>query len=175
MPRAEPHLHLDVADAHRVAAGEPAIGRERLDRREAEHAALHRQLVDPEPVLDVRALDRQPEPPPELRRAAAVVQMSVREQDFLQRHALLGDLREQCFDVAAGIDERRLAARRADRERAVLLERCHRDDDHAQTHGGAGKAAQIGARFSHGRRACRGRAAVLVFCDILHARLSAEG
>ena len=100
------------ADAHRIAAFEPAVRREDARTRNTEARALLRELVDPERVLELRTLDGDAGALRELRRAAAVVDVPVRDEDFRERRAALVERGEQPVDVAARIHERRLAASR---------------------------------------------------------------
>src|SRR3546814_3057476 len=60
MPRAMDDIDLEIADRHHIAVDQPAVGLERFADH-AETRALLRELLDPEPVVLVRPLDRPPE------------------------------------------------------------------------------------------------------------------
>ncbi len=122
------HLQFGAAEADRVAALQPAVRLERLRRRET--IALRRlgQLVDPELVVRMRPLDRHAGALAQFRRRAAMVEMPVGDEDLLQRGAGLRHDLEDAFEVAAGVDDSAAARRLVDQDRAVLLERRHRED-----------------------------------------------
>ena len=126
--RAVTHLQFHPAEAHGIAAGEPAPWREGLQLPETETRALLRQVVDQEPVIDMRTFDRQAELFRQLRRPAAVVDVAMGEQDFLQHHALLLHRIKYQLQVSAWIDHRGFVRLFAHQERAVLLERGDRND-----------------------------------------------
>ena len=78
----------EVADGHRVAIDQPAIGLERL-AGDAVFGAVLGQPVDPEQIVLVRALDRHAQLGGEDAGRSAMVDMAVGEQDLLERHAML--------------------------------------------------------------------------------------
>ena len=120
-----------VADRHRIAVDQPAVGHERL----AGHAifgAIFGQAVDPEQIVDVRALDLEAELGGEDAGRSAMVDMAVGKQDFLERHAVLRDCRLQFVEIPARIDQRALHRRGAPDQAAILLQRGHRDDRGAE-------------------------------------------
>src|SRR3546814_12650061 len=57
VPRTVDDIDLEIADRHRIAVDQPAIGLERFADHAATRAIL-RDLLDPEPVVLVRPLDR---------------------------------------------------------------------------------------------------------------------
>ncbi len=114
-----------VAELHGVARVQPALRLEDLGVAKAEAARLLRQLLDPETLFLVRPLDRDPEFARERGGARAMVHMAVREEDLLQRHAVLLDRGMDAVKVAAGIGHRGAAGGLVDQQRAVLLERRH--------------------------------------------------
>src|SRR5690349_14661980 len=99
-------LELDFADPDAVAAGQPSIRRERLQRRKAVERRRLRQLINPELVVEVRALDRGPEPAGQLDRGAAMIEMAVREQNFLKLDHVPVYRPEHYIEIAAWIDHR---------------------------------------------------------------------
>lgn len=56
-------------------------------------------------------------------RAAAMVEVAMRQENFLDRHALSFDFRDDAIDVAAGIDDRSVFRRLADDDGTVLPKR----------------------------------------------------
>src|SRR3546814_12271232 len=57
VPRTVDDIDLEIADRHRIAVDQPAIGLERFADHAEKRASL-RELLDPEPVVLVRPLDR---------------------------------------------------------------------------------------------------------------------
>jgi len=125
-------LEFHGAERHAVPVFEPAVGCERRELRKPEHPALLRQLVDPEAILALRSFDRQVQARSELRGAAGMVDVSMREQDLLWRDAGPLDGLKDKIDVAAGIDDGGLPRLFAPEQRAVLLE--WRDGDDREFH-----------------------------------------
>ena len=80
--RAMDHVEGDIAKVHRVAAVEPARWREACGTREAEALALLLDAVDPELVIDMRALDGCPSVLTKDSCAADVVNMPVGEENL---------------------------------------------------------------------------------------------
>src|SRR5262245_8878967 len=117
--RAVLDLELELADRHALAALEPAVGLEGASL-EAKQRRLLRQAVDPEALLELGSLDRQPEALGEVARGARVVDVPVREQDLLELDPARG--REQALGLAARIDQRPAAAPAAAQDAAVLPE-----------------------------------------------------
>lgn len=134
--RAVTHPQFAAAYFHGVAVGQPAVGRERFGRCEAEHEALLRQRVDPELVGAVRPDDRQVLFAGQHAGAAGVVDVRMREQDLLERHASLARRRAHALELAAGVDHRAFHCLVAPDERAVLLKRGDRNREMAQHRGG---------------------------------------
>ena len=79
--------------------------------------------LQPEAIRLVRPLDRHAEIVRQPLGAPRVIDMAMRQQDLLDRHARLFDRRHDPRQVAARIDHRRLHRRGAPEERAVLLDR----------------------------------------------------
>ena len=140
------HGELTVADLHGVAIMQPARGGERRHLREAEHAALLGDAVDPELVARVRADDGQAEPLAQLGGAAGMVDVRVGEPDLRRRHAQLAQRRLDTRQVTARIDDRGLPGGFAPDDGAVLREGRHRHGPITQRwgcrsgHGHEGKA-----------------------------------
>jgi hypothetical protein len=114
------HGQHAVADLHLVAVGQPARGREALDLRQPEHAALLHQRIDPELVARVRADDRQPVLARQGAGGTGVVDVRVGQPDGLQRHAQRRDGRAQSWQVATGVDDRGVHRAVAPDDGAVL-------------------------------------------------------
>ena len=91
--------------------------------------ALRGQAVEQNLVGRMRALDRQAAVRfLELGRASGVVDVAVREQNFLDREADLLDGGVDAIEIAAGIDHRTPHSFLVPQQRAVLLERRDRND-----------------------------------------------
>ena len=122
MARAVAHGQRFPAYLHAVAIMQPARGREALRGRKAEHRALLGQAVDPELIAFMRADDGQGMRLRKLARAARMVDMRMREPDRAQRQAQALDFGQDDGQVAARVDDGRVAAFAAPDQRAVLLE-----------------------------------------------------
>jgi hypothetical protein len=85
------------------------------------------QLLDPEAVVLVRAFDRNAKLLGENAGTAAMVDVAVGQQDFLDRDARLRGRRLEPRQVAARVDERAAHRRGAPQQGAILLQRRHRD------------------------------------------------
>jgi len=107
---------------------EPAIRFEGLTAGKTEHAALVGHTLDPEQVVTLRPLDRHIQLARKLRRAAGVVDVSVRDQDLLDRHAELFGGRKNMIEITARIDYRGASGLLAPDDAAVLLKRCDGDN-----------------------------------------------
>ena len=94
----------ELADGRLVPVRQPA---RRLERpaRDAVLGPVVRQALDPVNVGLVRAFDRHAKLLGKHARAAAMVDMAVRQQDLLDRHACLLRRRLETGQVAARIDE----------------------------------------------------------------------
>jgi hypothetical protein len=88
--------------------------------------------VEQELVGAVRPFDRDAELLLQFGRAAGMVDMAVREPDFLDRDLALIDGAPDLYEIAARIDDDGALRLRAPQQRAVLLERRDRDDDGAE-------------------------------------------
>ena len=77
-------LQRHIAEPDGVAVLQPPVGFERGERRETEHPPLAGQLVDPELVVDVRALDRHAVTRRVLGRLPAMIDVAVGEQHLLE-------------------------------------------------------------------------------------------
>lgn len=115
------NLQSLVADGDGIAVLQPAVGREAVGERKAEHPALLRQFVDPEAVLALRPFDGQVLLARQCRDAAHMVEVPVGAEDFLQRDALFGDGGEEIIQVAAGVDQRAPHGFFAPDKTAILL------------------------------------------------------
>ena len=135
MARGVDHLEGLLPEAHGVAIDQPAIGLEGGERRKAESMPLAGQLVDPELVVDVRALERHAMAFREFGRLAAMVDVAVGEEDLLQPHTELAQGVIDLIEITARIEGRGRAAARAHQQRAVLLEGGHRHDGQLQRRG----------------------------------------
>src|SRR3546814_18175404 len=118
MPRAMDDIDLEIADRHHIAVDQPAVGLERFADH-AETRAILRELLDPEPVVLVRPLDRHAEFLREHPRLPAMVHMAMGDEDLLDldpgplpRFLPLGP-------VTAGIAAARLFPRGAPHQGAI--------------------------------------------------------
>src|SRR3546814_13690948 len=96
-----------LADRHRIAVVQPAVGFERLAAH-PEACTVLAQPLDPETVVLVRPLDRHAKLLREHARLPAMVHMAVGDEDLLDRHSRLLHRILVLVEVAAGIDEGRL-------------------------------------------------------------------
>lgn len=76
----------------------------------------------------MRAFDGQAQLVRQHARLPAMIEMTVRDEDFLQRHAGFRDARLELVQIAARIDQRGLHRLGAPDQRAVLLQRRNRQD-----------------------------------------------
>jgi hypothetical protein len=128
VPRAMIDVERQFADCHAVAVVEPAIGREWLGAGDAVLRADSRRHVDPELVFGMRPFDWQAPVARQDARKAAMIDMTVRNEELLNCNPVLARCRFQPVEVAARIDERTAHRLRAPQQRTVLLERRNRND-----------------------------------------------
>ncbi len=100
------HLEYDLAKLDAIAILQPAIRRKRLHVWESEHSALFGQGVDPELIVAVRSLNRNPQQLLEFRNGTCMVNVCVGYQDLLDLGASLIGAFEYSFRFAAGIHYR---------------------------------------------------------------------
>ena len=124
MAGAMQHVEGEVADAHRVALVEPAVGRHGTGL-EAVGLSLFGEPLQAGIVRLVRSLDRHAELVPQLRRSARVIDMAVGQNDLLHARAALRDGIADALEIAAGIDHGGLLRLFAPQQGAVLLEGRH--------------------------------------------------
>ena len=127
------HVERQFAHRHRVAMLQPAVRREAFCDHPPARAVII-QLVDPEAVILVRAFDFEAQLLGQHPGLPAMVEMPVGDEDLLQRDACLGDALLELVEIPARIDQRAFHGLSAPDQRAVLLQRCHRNDRGA--HGG---------------------------------------
>src|SRR5512132_117086 len=132
MPGTMPDLQDEIADGCLLARIEPAVRSERRHRRHAEHAALLRHAVEPEPVGEMRTLDRQSPALREIGGPTGVIQMTVRQQDLFEEDAIVVGGTKDPLDIASGIDDRSAHRLGAPDNGTILYER--RDRDYDVTH-----------------------------------------
>jgi len=124
----------EMAEAHRLAVLQPAVGHERLVGREIVLAARGGQALDQEQVVAVRALDLDPVVLGHGAGRRGMIDVAMGQQDLGHLNALFVDRLLQQVEVAAGIDRRSFHGLIAPDDGAVLLER--RDGrDHHLDHG----------------------------------------
>ena len=87
--------------------------------------------------------------------AAGVVEVAMREQDLLGRHARLLDAGLDALEIAAGIDHGAPLGRLVPQQRAVLLERRDGNDGGFERHGELVSRGCGGAVLVHGTRGAR--------------------
>ena len=124
---AMPHLERELADLDLVAVVQPAARFEGA-ADDPVFGAVGAQLLDPEAILFVRALDRDAQLFGENPGSPAMIDVAVGQQDLLERHAGLVGRGLEPGQVAARIDERAAHCRGAPQQGAVLLQRRDRDD-----------------------------------------------
>ena len=136
MPRAVINLERLIAELNRVAVLQPAVRFERLRCREAETRALGGQLIDPETLVGMRAVDRDAVVRGQGFRAGAMIDVTVREENLFDRYVLPLDLILDDLEIAAWIDNGGASRRLANEQRAVLLERGDGDQSDFHEDGG---------------------------------------
>ena len=136
MPRAMQHLERMPGDRHRIAVGEPAIGRHRARLDAVGRPCLSRLSSSGRSASCGPSIGNAAEPLAHLRRPAGVVDVPVRQQDLLRLHAHLGDRRLDAVEIAAGIDHGAHHRLGVPDQRAVLLEGRHRHDGRLEALGG---------------------------------------
>jgi hypothetical protein len=134
-------VQCKVADGHLFAIGQPAVGLENL-AVDAVSPPVILKAADPEAVGFVRPFDGNAEFGRQRPRFAAMVDMTVGDQDFLDGDAVLGGGGLELGQVTAGINERAAHGGGAPEQSAILLEWRHRDDRGAQG-GGVGHASDM--------------------------------
>ena len=141
--RAMIDVEREIADGNLLAIGQPAVGLEYL-AVDAVAAAIILEAADPETVGFMRPFDGHAEFLRQRSRFAAMVDMAVGDENLLDGDAVLC---RRCFEfgqVAAGIDERAAHGLRAPEQRAILLERRHRNDRGAK---GGGIGHRVASDF----------------------------
>lgn len=132
MPGAVTHCEPDVADRDLVVLLQPAVRLETPGRLESEHPGLRGQSLDQRTVAQVRALDGDATTPRELSGTGGVVDVGMRQQDFLELETFLGHHSEYVVEITAGVDDSGTARRLAPEHGTVLLE--GRDGDYSKLH-----------------------------------------
>src|SRR5689334_4620471 len=129
-----PHFELDLTHLHAIAALQPAVRREYSERRETVTAARLRQLIDPELICDVRAFNRQLESLDQRSSSAAMVEMTMGDEDFVERDVDTFDRTQNALDIAPRVYNCTTPGLLAHQQRAVLLKRRDRDDRELDRH-----------------------------------------
>ena len=132
MPGTVPDLEPKFADSHMITRRKPAVGREGGHRRYAENAALLFHALEPEPVANVRAVDRHLQELGDFGCATDVVDMPVCQHDLFEINAILARRPEYPVDVASRIDDSAQHRFRAPDDRTILLEGSDGNDDVTQ-------------------------------------------
>ncbi|MCY1291317.1 hypothetical protein D9M68_479680 [compost metagenome] len=127
--RAVVDLQRFIAELHGVAVFKPAVRLEAFGMAEAEAPRLVGQLLDPEAFILLRPFDRNGEFARQRRGTRAVVDVAVRQEDFLQRNRLLPDRFADAFEIAARVADGGGAGAFVDQQRTVLLEGGDRDKE----------------------------------------------
>jgi len=139
-----------IADRHRVALNQPAIGLENLADH-AEARAVLGELFDPEPVVLMRPLDRHAQFLRQHPRLSAMVHMAVGHQDFFDLDPSLAHRLLQLVEIAARIDEGRLVGFGAPQQGAILLESGDRHDRCAHRRIGSVHVGDVGKHSQNGK------------------------
>jgi hypothetical protein len=135
------NVQCEIADRDLLTIGQPAVRLEYL-AVDAVAATIILKAADPEAVGLVRPFNRHAEFFGQRPRFAAMVDMTVGDQDFLDGDAVLGGGGLELGQVTAGINERAAHGGGAPEQSAILLEWRHRDDRGAQG-GGVGHASDM--------------------------------
>ena len=101
------NLHDFLAELHGVAFFKPSLRRERLCFAEAEALALLGQLVDPKRVFLVRSVNHYAIVVSNCLGTAAMIEMAMREQHFLDGYVEFGNGPDDPVNVSARIHDRR--------------------------------------------------------------------
>ncbi len=121
-------LDIEGRQMQPLPIDQPMIGLEDAAAFEPEHLGLTIEGLEPETIVDLRAMDGQARPPDEFGDATAVIDVAMGHEDGLQAGALVPADGQQAVDLAAGIDDDGPARGRVDEQAAVLLQRRHGKD-----------------------------------------------
>ena len=106
MPRTMQDLQGLLTHRDRIAVLQPPIRYKARRARHAEHRALSGQLGNPEFIVGVWPLDRDAESLGEKAGLPAMINVTVREQDFLDLHPPLIHDGLQAIEIATRINQR---------------------------------------------------------------------
>lgn len=96
------HVELQFADAHRVALVQAGDRDDRLDHAEPIAFGGFADRVEQQFVVLMGAFDRRGKLAGERRHRADMIEMTMRDEDFLDRRAGLLDSGFDAFEIAAG-------------------------------------------------------------------------
>jgi len=128
MARTMQDVHFDLAERYLVALDEPAVRSEGTHVGKAEHPALHRHAVNPELVFALRSFDRQGQTIRQISDGAGVVDVTVRDENFLQLDAVSRNCSQDTRYITTRVYDGTASGLLAPEQAAVLLEGSHRDD-----------------------------------------------
>jgi|GEM_PF-3024316 len=129
--RTVPDIEDQLADRDLITINEPAIGLEWLAGNAKAVSGLAK-LLDPEPVILVWSLDLHAKLPRQLGRTAAMIDVAMRYEQFLDGDSMLRSRGLETIEIATGIDERAQLCSGAPKQGAILLERRDGDDHRLQ-------------------------------------------
>ncbi len=129
------HVERQLTNRHCIALLQPAGRLEALGLHPVARTVIV-ELLDPEKVVLVRPLDRQAKLIRQHPSLPAMIEMTMGDEDLLQRHTRLGNAVLEFIEIAARIGQRSLHRLGAPDQRAILLKRCYRND--GSLHGRSG-------------------------------------
>ena len=88
MPWAMSYLELELTDRNLIALLQPTCRYECLAGRKAEHLRLCWHLIDPELITQMRTFNRQRVTTSELSSGSRMIEVGVRDQNFLERESV---------------------------------------------------------------------------------------
>lgn len=123
------HIERQIADLHLIAVMQPAIGREGSCTFNAILRADIGCHVDPELIIRMRAFDRHAEIGRKHAGEAAMIDMTVGDEQLFDGDTVLGRDGHKFVEIAARIGEGAAHCLGAPEQRAILLQRGDGYDD----------------------------------------------
>lgn len=125
--RAVADVELRFSDDHPIPVAEPSVRGEGAGERETPTRTAGGDVVDPELVVRVWPLYRRARRFFELRDPSGMVEMAMGDPDLFQGQVVIAQHAKQTRDLASRVDHCRPQCFDAPHDRAVLLQRRHRD------------------------------------------------